>query len=83
VNDGRDDLERPDRVVQIGLPPRRIDSPTSISGVEFDEAWPDRVTHEVARLDVPFHGRKALVRNKRASRRAKDLADREALGEAE
>jgi hypothetical protein len=36
----------PDRVVQIGLPPRRIDVLTSISGVEFDEAWPGRVMHE-------------------------------------
>jgi hypothetical protein len=77
------DFERPDRVVQIGLPPRRIDILTSISGVAFDEAWPDRVTHEVAGLDVPFLGRKALVRNKRASGRAKDLADLEALGESE
>jgi hypothetical protein len=41
------DLTRPDLVVQIGLPPRRIDVLTSISGVEFDEAWAGRVTHEL------------------------------------
>jgi len=41
------DLTHPDRVVQIGLPPRRIDILTAISGVEFDEAWPERVTHEM------------------------------------
>ena len=33
-----DDLERPDIVYQIGLPPRRIDLMTGISGVEFDAA---------------------------------------------
>jgi hypothetical protein len=77
-----DDLTLPDRVVQIGLPPRRIDILTAISGVGFDEAWPDRVTHEVGGLAVPFLGRAALVRNKRATGRTKDRADLEALGEA-
>jgi len=77
----REDLTRADAVVQIGLPPRRIDLLTSISGVGFDEAWPGRVTHEVAGLTIPFLGRADLVRNKRATGRAKDLADLEALGE--
>ena len=76
------DLTRRDMVVQIGLPPRRIDILTSISGVGFDEAWPGRVTHEVDGLAVPFLGRVALVRNKRATGRTKDIADLEALGEA-
>jgi hypothetical protein len=79
----RDDLIQPDRVVQIGLPPRRIDILTSISGVAFDEAWPERVTHEVDGLVVPFLGRAALVRNKRATGRTKDQADLEALGESQ
>ena len=79
---GQQDLTRPDMVVQIGLPPRRIDILTSISGVGFDEAWPDRVTQPVDGLAVPFLGRTALVRNKRASGRTKDQADLEALGEA-
>jgi hypothetical protein len=78
----RADFARPDQVVQIGLPPRRIDILTSISGVAFDQAWPDRVIHETEGLAVPLLGRAALVRNKRASGRAKDLADLEALGES-
>jgi hypothetical protein len=79
---GPDDLKRPDQVVQIGLPPRRIDILTSISGVAFDEAWSGRVTCEVAGLSVPFLSREDLVRNKRATGRTKDRADLEALGEA-
>ncbi len=79
----REDLTRPDLVVQIGLPPRRIDVLTTISGVGFDEAWTGRSTHDVAGLPVPFLGRSELVRNKRASGRAKDRADLEALGEVE
>jgi hypothetical protein len=75
------DLTRAYAVVQIGLPPRRIDLLTSISGVGFDAAWSGRVSHAVAGLGVPFLGRAELVRNKRASGRTKDLADLEALGE--
>jgi hypothetical protein len=76
----REDFIRPDQVVQIGLPPRRIDILTAISGVPFEEAWPERVTHDVQGLAVPFIGRAALVKNKRAAGRAKDVADLEALG---
>lgn len=77
-----EDLSRPDQVVQIGLPPRRIDLLTAISGVAFEEAWLARVVHEVGPLRVPFIGRGELIRNKRAAARAKDLADLEALGES-
>lgn len=78
----RDDLLSEDHVFQIGLPPRRIDLLTGISGVGFAEAWAGHVVSRVAGLDIPFIGREALVRNKRAAGRAKDLADLEALGES-
>lgn len=78
----REDFTRRDQVVQIGVPPRRIDVLTTISGVEFADAWPQRVQHPVGALQVPFIGRAALILNKRASGRAKDRADLEALGEA-
>jgi hypothetical protein len=77
----RADFLREDQVVQIGIPPRRIDVLTSISGVRFEDAWAGRATQDVAGTAVPFLGRDALIRNKRASARTKDLADLEALGE--
>ena len=77
----REDLTRPDLVVQIGVPPRRIDLLTDISGVDFKSAWAGRVLHQVGRLGVPFLGREALVANKGAAGRLKDRADLEALGE--
>ena len=76
-----DDFTKPDAVVQIGVPPRRIDVMSSISGVDFAEAWGERMMHRVGALEVPFIGRAALLRNKRASGRHKDLGDVEALGE--
>ena len=77
----RHDLEAPGMVVQVGLPPRRIDLVTAITGVDFADAWSSRVEHRVGPLDVPFIGRRELIRNKRATGRLKDLADLEALGE--
>jgi hypothetical protein len=76
------DLSQPGTVVQIGLPPRRIDVLTDITGVEFAGAWPQRVAHQVAGRDVPFIGRAHLLANKRAAGRAKDQADAEALDPA-
>jgi hypothetical protein len=75
------DLETPDLVIQIGLPPRRIDVLTGLSGLQFDEAWDTRFVHAVDTLRVPFLGREALIRNKRATGRFKDLGDLESLGE--
>jgi hypothetical protein len=47
--------------------------------MSFEEAWASRVPFEVATRTVHFIGRDALLRNKRASGRAKDLADVERL----
>ena len=76
------DFLRLGTVIQIGLAPNRIDVLTGISGIEdFTAAWEDRVEHDVGGRTIPFLGRAALVTNKRATGRLKDLADIEALGE--
>ena len=78
-----EDFSTPGTVVQVGLPPRRIDVLTAISGVEsFALAWGERVERPVGGHRIPFIGREALIANKRASGRLKDLADIEALGGA-
>jgi hypothetical protein len=69
------ELARPGTVYQIGLPPRRIDVLTEISGVSFDEAWASRVSAEVDGHTVHLIGRDAFLKNKTASGRPKDLAD--------
>jgi hypothetical protein len=76
---GPEDFERPGTVYQLGLPPRRIDLLTSISGVDFDEAWGSRLEVAIGDLKVPVLGREALIKNKRATGRGKDLLDLEAL----
>jgi hypothetical protein len=77
----RKDLEIPGMVVQIGLPPRRIDILTEVSGLTFEEAWQNRTTHTVGAHAIPFLSRQDLIRNKRASGRPKDLADLDTLEE--
>ena len=76
-----DDFVNEGTVYQIGLPPRRIDVLTQISGVTFEKAWTTRVEVrlESVGLDIPFLGKKALIDNKRAAGRAKDLLDAELL----
>ncbi len=77
-----EDLRRSGTVIQLGLPPNRIDLLTGISGVpDFDTAWAERVEHAFGGRRVPFIGRATLIDNKRASGRRKDLVDLEALGE--
>jgi hypothetical protein len=52
---------------------------TTIDGVDFDEALADAVWIESGGVQVPVIGKRALIRNKRASGRPKDLADLEVL----
>ena len=73
------DFSRPGIVFQMGLPGGRIDVLTALSGLTFDEAWPDRVTATFGDVAVSVIGRDAFIRNKRATGRAKDLGDIEAL----
>jgi hypothetical protein len=66
-------------IFQIGVPPVRIDVITEIDGVEFDEAWPERVKAHLGELEVPVLSREHLIQNKRAAGRLQDLADLERL----
>lgn len=71
----REDLVTSDRFLQLGRPPNRIDILTSISGISFEEAWSSRVSGELGDRTVNFLGWDALIENKLASRRDKDLVD--------
>ena len=69
------DFHTPDQVIQIGVAPVRIDILTSISGVEFDDAWGGRDTVRLDDLEIPVLSRAHLIQNKRASARPQDLVD--------
>jgi len=71
----KQDLITPGTVIQLGIAPRRIDILTQITGVEFAEAQPHRLTVNVDGLDVPVISREHLLKNKRAVGRPQDQAD--------
>ena len=70
-----EDLTTPGVFFQIGVPPRRIDILTAIDGVKFEEAWQTRLECLIDGIGLSVLGRDALIRNKRAAGRPKDLAD--------
>ncbi len=71
-----DDFLDSETVFQIGVAPRRIDLLTSISGVDFDQAWAERKISTLGDdLVVTVLGREHLIQNKQAAGRPKDLLD--------
>lgn len=75
-----EDFTAPDKVIQLGVAPVRIDIVTSITGVSWEEAAAGRVQGKYGDIPAHFLGRKELVMNKQALGRKKDEADLEALG---
>ena len=63
----------------MGLPPVRIEILTSISGVEFDDAYDQRIEDDLDGVEVKLISLHHLKLNKIAAARAKDLADLEEL----
>jgi hypothetical protein len=60
---------------RFGLAPFKIEVLTKISGVTFDQALVDSRTFDLEGCNIPYIGRAALIQNKRAAGRYKDLAD--------
>lgn len=73
------DFEKRETIIQLGYEPNRIDLLTSISGVEFDEAWAHRTPGDLDGIAVNFISRELLLKNKTTAGRDKDLADISAL----
>jgi len=75
------DLQDPDKVVQLGVAPVRVDLITSLTGVSWQEAFSGKVQGTFGNVPVYYLGREEFLSNKKALGRKKDLADIEALGE--
>ena len=72
-------LDRPGKVVRMGVSPLRIEIQTQISGVSFGACYPRRVMAELDGIAVPLISLDDLKANKRAAGRHKDLNDIENL----
>lgn len=81
-------LREPGLILQFGVPPNRIDLMNRLSGINFVDAWANRVEIEMISDDqksLPIYmiGREQLIQNKKASGRAKDLDDIPYLSESD
>lgn len=78
-----EDLTQAGQIIQLGAKPNRIDLITSISGINFAQAWEQRVPGSIDGIPVFFISREDLIRNKESTGRPKDLGDAAALRERE
>ena len=76
-----EDFKILDKVVQLGVPPVRVDFMTSITGVSTDDVFSRCVKGKYGDIPVKYIGRDEFILNKRATGRKKDMSDLEALGE--
>jgi hypothetical protein len=74
------DFSKPGNVIQLGVPPVRIDIVTSITGVDWPEVEKNKVESSLGGDKVYFISKNDFIKNKKAVSRHKDLADIEALG---
>lgn len=75
----KSDFETENNVIQLGVSPVRIDILTSISGVDFDEAYKHKYSNKFGITTADFISKDHLIKNKKASSRKKDIADLESL----
>lgn len=73
------DFESEDLTYQIGVEPIRIDILTRVSGIQFSEAWKNRVATTFFGLCVYFISLSDLIVNKRAAGRSSDTEQLEHL----
>lgn len=73
------DFEAEGTIFQIGVPPRRIDIVTEVTGLKFAEAFAASDVLDFAGFVVRVPCVKDLITNKKATGRPKDLIDVEVL----
>ena len=74
-----DDFSTAGKVVQLGVAPNRIDLITRVDGVEFEEAFHERVVTTYHGIALSVLSLRLLIRNKRSTGRAQDALDAETL----
>jgi hypothetical protein len=67
------------QVTRMGVPPLRIEVLTTISGVTFEDCFPNRVEAKIDNLKINLISLEDLKKNKAAAKRYRDLDDLEKL----
>lgn len=74
-----EDFSSPEKVVQLGVPPIRIDLLTSLTALTWEQISSHKVKGEYGDVPVYFIGKDELITNKKSLGRHKDLADIESI----
>jgi hypothetical protein len=70
-----DELATPGTTITFGVPPSRVDLLNWLSGLSYDDAASDSEEGELGPVRVQFLSRRAIVLNKAAANRPKDVLD--------
>ena len=73
------ELQEPNRMMILGVPPSRIDILNEIKAVTFEEVWFKRVTADIDGVVAYFIDRESLIQTKKATGRPVDFLDVESL----
>jgi hypothetical protein len=76
---GKEDFEKKGQVIQLGMPPYRIDLLNKIEAVAFEEAWQNRNTARYGEQEIFVISKNDLINNKKATGRNQDKLDVENL----
>ncbi|MFW6160408.1 MAG: nucleotidyltransferase [Acidobacteriota bacterium] len=77
-----EDFSTPGNIIQLGYEPLRIDLLTSLPGIDFPDAWDNRVSGIYGSQEVYFISLDDLIRTKKQSNRNSDKVDLELLEKA-
>lgn len=75
----KEDLLNKGQVIQLGMPPYRIDLLNQIEGVSFNEAWINKNRSRYGDQEILVIGKEELIKNKRATGREQDKLDADNL----
>ena len=79
LNLSPEDFTTPGTQLSLGVAPCEIDFLTTISGLDFESAWVNRVISEEEDFSIPYLGKTDLILAKQTAGRLQDLADIEEL----
>ncbi len=70
-----EDFTEPDQIIQLGFPLNQIDIITSLTGIDFNSCYGDRLVVDFDGINIVIIDRENLRKNKLATGRPQDLAD--------
>ena len=79
----QDTFQNPDKVIMMGAEPFRVDFLIGLDALDFDIAWPDRVTRENEGVKIHYVSPEHLIALKKAAGRHQDLRDIEAISHSD